>query len=142
MSRSMKILVLKTSSDTTMQRLFRELDRGEEKDIDCLIQTSQIDRYRKEYSYINFIDIRRERFDNISLEVINLVSEKLYDRLYITLSGINGYDFWNVVQFISKVCYKKAFFYNCNGEQIKIPRKNIIKDTLGRLYIKWNDLII
>lgn len=138
----MKILVLKTSSDTTIQKLFKELDGVGEKDIDCLIQSSQVDRYRKEYSDINFIDIHRERFDNISPEIMELISEKFYDRLYITFSGVNGYDFWNVIEYASKVCYRRAFFYNCNGEQAEIPRKNIIKETLVRLYIKWNDFII
>lgn len=142
MGRFMKILVLKTSSDETMQKLFKELDRVEKKRIDCLIQSSQIDRYRQEYPDINFIDIRRERFENLSSEIMDIISAKFYDRLYITLSGVNGYHFWNVIEFVSKVHFRRAFFYNCNGEQMKIPKGNIIKDTLERLYIKWNDFII
>lgn len=133
-----KILIFRTSTDATMQKLLKELGK---KDIDCLIQSSQIGKYQVEYPYINFIDICQERFENLSREVMSLISNKKYDQLYVTLSGVNGYNFWNVIELVGRVHFKKAFFYNCNGKKTKIPQKNIIRDTLCRLYIKLIELI-
>lgn len=133
----MRVLVLKTSADMTMQKLLNELCNDTNKQIDCLIQSSLIRRYQKEYPHINFIDICKERFDNIPPDVMSMVMKKKYDQLYITLSGINAYNFWNVMELVSKIRYKKAFFYNCNGVKMKIPRKSIIKDTFCKWYINW-----
>lgn len=131
------ILIFKTSTDVTIQKLFHELAGEENKDIDCLIQHSHVKRYQEEYPYINFIDIQGERFENLSLEIMEKISKKLYDMVYVTLTGTNAYGFWNVISIVSKVRFKKGFFYNCNGEKMEIPRKNIVKDTICRLYIKW-----
>lgn len=133
----MKVLVLKTSSDVTMQRLFKKLDKAGNNDIDCLIQSSQFEKYKKEYPNVRFIDICRERFEDLPTEVIDMVLQKKYDQLYITLSGVHGHNFWNVVKLVSTMRFKKAFFYNCNGDKIKIPGKNMMKDTLCRFYIKY-----
>lgn len=131
-----KILVFRTSVDSTIQKLFNELGKIGDKDIDCLIQSSKVQKYKEEYPYINFIDIQGERFENLSSEVIKRISKKMYDRLYITLTGVDAYNFWNIMEILSNVHFKKGFFYNCNGEKMKIPRENIIKDTLCRIYIK------
>lgn len=133
-----RILIFKTSTDATMKRLICELDKQE---IDCLIQSSQIDRYKAEYPNIKFIDICQEGFYDLPLEIINRISSKLYDQVYVTFSGIKGHNYGNVMELVSKVDYKSAFFYNCNGDKTEIPRKNLIKDTLCSLYIKWNRLI-
>lgn len=133
----MYVLVLKTSADATMQKLLNELCNDTNKQIDCLIQSSQVIRYQKEYPDINFIDICKERFENLPSDVTSMVTNKKYDQLYITLSGINAYNFWNVMELVNKIRYKTAFFYNCNGVKMKIPRKNIIKDTLCKWYINW-----
>lgn len=137
----MNILVLKTSTDVTIQKLFMEINEKENMVIDCLIQHNQVNKYKKEYPDINFIDICQERFESLPIEVVDVVSEKIYDQMYITLSGKNGYDFWNVISLASKIRFKNAFFYNCNGEKYKIPRENIIKDVLCRLYFKWINFI-
>lgn len=129
-----RILVFRTSADATMKRLFHEL-RG--KDIDCLIQSSQIDRYQIEFPYVNFINIYQEGFYDLPSQIMTQISTKSYDQLYITFSGIKGHNFGNVMELVSKVNFKHAFFYNCNGAKIEIPKKNIIKDTLCSLYIKW-----
>lgn len=132
------ILIFKTSTDATMKRLISELDKQE---IDCLIQSSQIGRYNAEYPYINFIDICQEGFYDLPLEIIDRISSKLYDQVYVTFSGIKGHNYGNVMELVCKVNYKHAFFYNCNGDKTEIPKKNLIKDTLCSLYIKWNGLI-
>lgn len=132
-----KILIFKTSTDVTIQKLFHEFAGEENKDIDCLIQHSHVKRYQEEYPYINFIDIQGERFENLSLEIMEKILENLYDIVYVTLTGANAYGFWNVISIVSKVRFKKGFFYNCNGEKMEIPRKNKVKDTICRLYIKW-----
>lgn len=134
----MKILVLRTSGDATIQNLFQKLYKIDpDNRIDCLIQKSQIIRYQETYKYINFIDICGERFENIPSEVVKGISDKKYDELYITLSGVNGYNFWNVMELIKSIGYRRAFFYNCNGERVEIPKKNVVQDIVCRLYIKW-----
>ncbi len=128
------ILIFKTSTDGTMKRLFEELGK---KDIDCLIQSSQMQRYQAEYPYINFIDIRKEGFYDLSPEVKERISSKTYDKVYVTFSGIKGHNYGNIMELVSGVNCKSAFFYNCNGDKVEIPKKNFIKDVLCRLYIKW-----
>lgn len=127
-----RILVFRTASDATMRRMFDELRNG---DIDCLIQSSQIARYREEYPYVNFIDICQEGFYDLPSAVIGRISEKNYDQLYVTFSGIKGHNYGNVMELVSKVHFKKAFFYNGNGDRIEIPEQNVMKDRLCRAYI-------
>jgi len=127
-----KILVFKTAADATMKRLFHDLKR---QDIDCLIQSSQVARYRVEYPSIHFIDICQEGFYDLPVEVIKTISEKSYDQLYVTFSGIKGHNYGNVMELVSKVHFKKAFFYNCNGDKAEIPEPNLVKDKLCRAYI-------
>lgn len=129
-----KILVFKTSTDATIKRLFQELG---EKNIDCLIQSSQIGRYRTEYPHINFIDICQEGFYDLPPKVIAGVSERAYDQLYITFSGIKGHNYGNVMKLVNEMNFKSGFFYNCNGDRVEIPKRNIIKDAICRLYIGW-----
>lgn len=133
-----KILIFKTSVDGTIKRLLKELG---EKDIDCLVQSSQYGVYQKEYPYINFIDICGERFENLPTEIVGMISGKKYDVFYVTLSGVYGFNFWNVMELADKVNFKNAFFYNCNGKKTKIPGKNRFRDALCRLYIKWIEWI-
>ena len=70
------------------------------------------------------------------LDVLDMISRKKYNELYITLSGIHGYNFWNVMELVNGLRFRKGFFYDCNGKRLQIPRKNTIRDTLCRLYIK------
>lgn len=127
------ILVLKTSADATMKRLFHDL---KEENIDCLIQSSQIERYQAEYPNVHFIDIYQEGFYDLPYDVISEVSGKIYDQLCVTLSGVMGHNYGNVMELVSKINFKKAFFYNCNGDKTEIPKPDLIKDTLCRAYIK------
>lgn len=129
-----KILVFKTSTDATIKKLLDEMGK---KDIDCLIQSSLVGRYQAEYPAVNFIDIRQEGFYDLPPNVIDMISLKKYDQLYVTFSGIKGHNYGNVMELVDKLDYKNAYFYNCNGDRIEIPRKNIIKDTLCWIYIKW-----
>ena len=129
-----KILVFKTATDATMKRLFHDLKNC---DIDCLIQSSQIARYREEYPDINFIDICQEGFYDLPDEVVKMISDKNYNQLYVTFSGIKGHNYGNVMELVSKVHFQKAFFYNCNGDKTEIPQQNVIKDKLCRAYIAF-----
>ena len=126
------ILIFRTASDATMKRLFHELKN---QNIDCLIQSSQFARYKKEYPSIHFIDICREGFYDLPDEVTKAIAEKEYDQLYVTFSGIKGHNYGNVMELVSKMRFKKAFFYNCNGDKVEIPKPNAIKDKLCRAYI-------
>lgn len=128
-----KILVFKTSTDKTITKLFHDLG---EKDIDCLIQSSQIERYQKLYPYIHFIDICQEGFYDLTFKVTDRISQEIYDKVYVTFSDIEGYNYGNVLELVEKVNFKSAFFYNCNGDKIEIPRKKVLKDAFCRLYIK------
>ena len=120
-----------------MKRLF--LDLGKAK-IDCLIQSSQIGRFKNRHPYINFIDIYQEGFYNLSVQVLDIIANEIYDQLYVTFSGIKGNNYDNIIELINKLNYKEAFFYNCNGDKIKIPEKNIINDLLIKVYIRFIDL--
>lgn len=127
------ILIFKTSADTTITRLFRDLSN---ENIDCLIPSSQIERYRLRYPKINFIDICQEGFYDLPAKITDKISSKTYDQLYVTFSGIKGHNYGNVMELVSKVNYRSAFFYNCNGDMTAIPRPNKIKDMLCRVYIE------
>lgn len=129
-----KILVFKTSTDATIKRLFQELGQ---KNIDCLIQSSQIDRYKAEYPYINFIDIYQEGFYDLRAEVTDKIFSKPYDSVYVTFSGMKGHNYGNIMELVEKVNFKNAFFYNYNGDKVEILKQNLVKDILCRLYIKW-----
>lgn len=127
------ILVLKTSSDATINRLFSEL---RECHIDCLIASSEIEKYRNLFPKINFIDIHREGFYDIESELIYEISLKNYDEMYITLSGTVGHNYGNVMELIIQFNCKKNYFYNCNGEKTLIPKYNSIKTFACMCLIK------
>ena len=127
------ILIFKTSADATVTRLFQDL--GNE-NIDCLLPGSQIERYRSQYPDINFIDICQEGFYDLPVKITDEISSKTYDQLYVTFSGIKGHNYGNAMELVSKVNYRSAFFYNCNGDKTAIPRPNKIKDMLCRAYIE------
>ena len=125
-------MIFKTSTDVTLNKLFHELG---EKNIDCLVQRSQMERYRKLYPYIHFIDICQEGFYDLPFKVIEMISNQIYDEVYITFSGREGYNYGNVLELLEQMNYKSAFFYNCDGDRMEILGGNRIKDTLCRIYI-------
>lgn len=133
-----KILVFRTSTDATIKKLFHEL---EGKNIDCLVQHSQVDRYRAEYPHINFIDICQEGFYDLPAGVIHMIACQTYDQVYITFSDRDGYNYGNVLKLLEQINYRNAFFYNCNGDRMKIPKGNMIKDTLCRIYIDFTGFL-
>lgn len=135
-----KVLILCTSSDAVMKKLLEELQNFDN-NIDCLIQTSQIERYKALYPKVNFIDIQAEGFYDLPSDVMDKVSQNKYEQLYVTLSGVVGHNYGNVMSIVSKIVYKEAFFYNCNGEKITIPSPNFLKDFICRVYIGFLDLI-
>ncbi len=129
----MNILVFKTSNGYTLNRLLNEL--GGERNIKCLVSSSGIKECQAKYPEVVFIDIGRESFYDLSDELVMQLRNDVFDEVYITLSGKHGYNYGNVVQLINEITFAKAFFYNCNGERISIPRKSWIKDLLIRAYI-------
>ncbi len=129
-----KILVFKTSTDATVKKLFQDLVK---EDIDCLIQSSQIDRYKKEYPCIHFIDICQEGFYDLPSKVVHRICQKTYDQVYVTFSGTEGHNYGNVMELVDKVDFKNAFFYNCRGDRVAVPKRNVIVDMFCRLYINW-----
>ena len=133
------ILVFKTSTDATMERLFHTL--GDLGSIDCLIQASQIDRYRSIYPNVHFVDIEREGFYDLPTYVLEQIYGKEYDELYVTFSGISGYNYGNVMSIVEHVRSKACFFYNGNGERIAMPTMNRWKDFLLKCYIVLMDWI-
>lgn len=74
-------------------------------DIDCLIQTSQVERYKALYPNINFIDIQAEVFYDLASAVMDKVRHIRYEQLYVTLSGIVGHNYGNVMSIVSKIVY-------------------------------------
>ena len=136
----MNILVFKTSSDATMERLFEQLGSGS--NITCLIQSSTLKRYRKRYPHVNFLDIRQEGFYDLPSEVIQTISNEKYDQVYVTFSGISGHNYGNIIQILTLLCYDAAFFYNCNGNRTEIPRENMLRDWFWHIYIRVATFIL
>ena len=135
----MNILVFRTSSDETMRRLFVEL--GDMHIIDCLIQSSQFERYRVKYPKINFIDIQQEAFVDLPRTLLDSISKKHYDRIYVTVSGEVAHNYGNVMQILAHLRSRSSCFYNCHGKQIEIPKRNLWKDTFWNLYIHIADWV-
>lgn len=134
-----KVLILKTSTDETVQKLIAELKKNGVYKIECLVQSSQYRKYQADYPDIDFIDICGERFENLPLDVIKLISSKWYSSLYITLTGEKAWNFWNVIDIVGGVHFRRGYFYNCNGKKREFSGKNILKDAICRLYIMWNN---
>lgn len=134
-----KVLILKTSTDETVQKLIAELKKNGVNEIECLVQSSQYRKYQTDYPDIDFIDICGERFENLSLDIIESISSKWYSSLYITLTGERAYNFWNVIEIVYKVHFRRGFFYNCNGKKRRFSEKDILKDAMCRFYIRWSD---
>ena len=128
-----RILVLRTSTDFTIMRLFKELDCD---DVDCLIQSSQLQRYRDMFPNVRFIDIKSEGFYDIPYEIISSISNIVYDQIYIAFSGFVGHNYGNVVELVNQCSYRKLFFYNCDSEKIQAPQYGILEEKLILLYMK------
>lgn len=131
-----RIIVLRTSTDDIMCRLFEEIKDNE---IFCMIASSQIDRYREMYPNIKFIDIQRERFYDLPPEVLSNVNRMTFNELYVTLPDIVGYYYENVMAVVDRINWRKAFFYNCNGDRVEIPGK--MRSFIYRVYIRICELI-
>ena len=128
-----KILIFRTSVDGTFRRLYEEV---KENNVSCLIQSSQLERYKESYPDILLIDICQEGFYDLPQKVYTQLDSEEYDEVYITFSGVVGHNYGNVLEILKKIKYKKAYFYNCNGDKTEICRGNSMKYKLCRLYIK------
>lgn len=135
-----KILVLKTANDNTMQRWLNKYGL-QDNEIYCMIQSSQLERYRERYPTVIFIDIEGEGFYNLPDSVMQQVLSHYYDAVYVTFSGIVGHNYGNIMEIIRQLRFKEAFFYNCNGEERIMPKMNPICELICRLYIKCVEII-
>ena len=128
-----KVLIFRTSADGTFKRLYEEVKKNK---VSCLIQSSKVERYKESYPDILLIDICQESFYDLPEKVYEQLACEEYDEVYITFSGIVGHNYGNVLEILKKIRYKKAFFYNCNGDKTEICKGNSIKYKLCRWYIK------
>lgn len=133
-----KILVLRTSADNTMNRLFNEIKGN---DVYCMIQSSIVKRYSELHPEVKYIDIKREGFYDIDQEIISGLKKVKFDEVYVTFTGVIAHNYGNVMTIVEQLNYKKAFFYNCNGERTEIPKFNVVKDFLCRVFIKICEVI-
>lgn len=133
-----KIIVLKTASDIVVDKLLDEIKN--EPTIDCLIQPSNIERYKAKYPGINFINIQRERFEYLAEDILAELEKENYQTLYIPHAGEKPYRFENVILLASRISHKKMIFYNENGEKREIGKKGKIISFFYRVmitYFKW-----
>ena len=135
-----KVLIFKTASDNVMNQLFDKVS-NENAEIDCLIQNSLIEQYKEKYENINFINIYKEGFYNVSSDVIDPIKSVCYNKIFIPLTGAHGHNFGNIIDIITQLSFKNGYFYNCNGELIEIPQYGFWQDWLCRCYIRLIGLI-
>lgn len=134
------ILIFKTASDVVLKKLFIELKNKEAKKY-CLIQSSLINNFQKEYKDVEFIDIQQEGFYNISDNVLEVIQNILFTEIYIPTTGPRAMNFGNILEIVCSLNYKKIIFYNCNGERNIIKKKSQLEEKLIRLYINLINLI-
>ncbi len=127
-----KVLVFKSSANDTIIKLFGELS-GQE--VYCLIQDSQIEVFRNRFPGIKFINIEKEAFYDVAPSVLEIVSKISFEEVYVTFSGLEGFNYENVLSLVKELHYQKAFFYNANGDRTIIPKDNIFFEKLIRIYL-------
>lgn len=132
-----KILIIKTSSDKTIKKLLEELVGCE---VTGIIQEGLLQIYQGEYPTVKWIGIRDESFYEIDNELIKELSKNVFDEVYITLSGVVGHNMGSIIGIIENLRFKKAYFYNCNGNRVSIPKPNFLKDLICRVYINLAQL--
>lgn len=133
-----KSIVLKTASDTVVDKLLDEI-KSQQK-IDCLIQPGSMERYKAKYPEINFINIQRERFENLAEDTLAEIEKGYYQNLYIPHAGEGPYRFGNVILLAGHINHKKLYFYNEYGETRAIRKKGRMASVFYRwmiTYFKW-----
>lgn len=133
-----EILVFKTSNDNAMHKLN---DKLVDSNIDCLVQTRDYSRLKSEYPDVTFVDICRSSFYDIPEEIMKEVISKKYDEAYVLLSGKHGYNYGNVIDILERCDYKRAYFFNSEGECIDIPRFSVIHQLFIGLFMRIVNLI-
>lgn len=126
-----RILVFKTAEDQIVMKL---LEEQKEDRIDIMIPSNDVKKYELIYPCINYLEIASDSFYEINQSVIEQISAILYDRIYITLTGRHEHDFGHVLEILTKCRYKRAFFYNCDGEYMEIPRYSLLTEMVISLY--------
>lgn len=133
-----RILILRTSNDGTIFKLFEEIYDNQ---LYCMIQSSQVERYKNMYPKIHFIDIKQEGFYNLDESVMKEVKNTEFEEVYITFTGEVGHNYGNIMSMVKLLNFKKGYFYNCLGERVEIPKMGIVKDLLYKIYIKICEIL-
>lgn len=128
------ILIFKTASDVILTQIFEEVKNKESKKY-CLIQSSIIKKFQKEYNEIEFIDIQQEVFYNIPNNVLEVIQNILFSEIYIPTTGLSAMYYGNIVKIVNNLNYEVLVFYNCKGEKLYLKKKSELKQKLIRLYI-------
>lgn len=121
-----RILILKTAKNEIVERCFEENKNDK---IVCLIQSSVIGDFRKRYNNVEFIDIKRESFNELPEEIYEYFKRENFDKVLIPLSGKFAHNYGNVIYVVSKIRFKEAFFFYKDGITTRIPRNGVIVDA-------------
>lgn len=128
-----RVLVLKTSDDKTIKKL---LDEWKEDCIDCLVQADDLFQFESDCPNINFIEATSNNFYDLDQTVFRKIATIDYDVVLITLTGLHEHDFGHVLRLLEKLIYKRAYFYNCEGDYMEIPHYPSIVESLIALYMR------
>lgn len=82
---------------------------------------------------MNFIHIQAERFYGLLSGIMDKVSQNKYEQLYVTLSGVVGHNYGNVMSIVLKVAYKKGAV-RFHLEECPKKRCGSMKDALVIFY--------
>ncbi len=135
-------LILNTASENVTFNLFKELC-SEDAEKYCLIQSSKLDKYQSRYKDIQFIDICKEGFYDISENILNNIKKYHFDIVYIPTTSVRATNFGNILEIINKLNYEKIIFFNCDGEKSTVNKMGKLQEKLIKLYISLlNNLYI
>lgn len=134
------ILIFKTASDSVLDKLLEELSSKKQRKY-CIIQSSLINIYSQKYKDIQFIDIQKEGFYDISRDVLKVIKNISFTEVYIPTTGPRAMNFGNILEIVEQLNYRKIIFYSCNGGKNIINKKSKLEEKMIRLYIYLIHLI-
>lgn len=129
-----RYLILTTATDAVTSKLLRELDIYTAEKY-CLIQSSLLENYQKQYKGIRFIDINRESFYNMPESILDDIKKIHFDIVYVPVTNVRATNYGHVLEIINKLDYGEIVFYNCKGEKSVIEKKGRLQEKLIKMYI-------
>ena len=126
------VLVFKTAADSVMYQLFERIKK--EENIICLIQSDALEIYQSRYPNIQFIDIEKEGFYNVTPNILEKVGNMKFDKIILVSSGARFHDFQNILDIVEKLDYETLIFYNNSGEMRELKKKKV-NDWFYRILI-------